>query len=58
MEEYEVFLECPKHSKKDKDEIGRVCAALALIIEQMEWVLGIREITHLDPPDLPLFSAN
>lgn len=58
METYEVLLECPNHSKKEKDEIGRVCAALALIIEQLEWVVGIREFTHLDPPNQSIFSPN
>jgi hypothetical protein len=58
MEWYEVILECPNHSKKEKDEVGRLCAALVLVIEQVEWVLGIREFTHLDPPNQAIFSPN
>ncbi len=58
LQRHEIILESPKQSSKEKKEAGRAAAALAITIEQIEWVLSLRTGTYLDDYTWNEFSSN
>jgi hypothetical protein len=48
LEEVEVMMACPSHSAREKKTARNLATTIACQIEQMEWVLGMRERTWVD----------
>lgn len=48
LEEIEVMMACPSHSVREKKTARNLAVTLACQIEQMEWVLGMRDRTWVD----------
>jgi hypothetical protein len=60
LEEIEVMIACPSHSAREKKTAHNLAITVACQIEQMEWVLGLRERTWVDQlndEEMP-FSVN
>jgi hypothetical protein len=56
----EVTLECSELPKRDRTRIRKIALCLALAIEQIEWVLGLRHGTAMDDyrgDDFPNFQV-
>jgi hypothetical protein len=52
---------CPNHSKQERKVAKKAAITLSLIIQEVEWLMGMREETFvdkLDQADSILFSDN
>lgn len=58
LEAQEALLEWPDLPKKQKALTEKLGLALAIAVEQIEWVLGIRTGTAVDDYSWNEFSAN